>query len=201
MKRITSAVFLCLILIFFFTACTSKDKTAWNEATTKNTIESFKEYMKQFPKGKYGADAQTKIISLTPKIGQPVISDGIKITVTGSHSLPELKGMLGNYKANSGKTFLIVDVEFVNVDKVPRKLPLQKRDAIIIGQDGHQLDADGFTFSKDSAWLLGYGFTNDVATAPGSTFLVSSLAFTLDQASTQSYKFRYRNSQEILLKQ
>src|SRR3989339_1096556 len=198
MKHIKSTVFLCLISIFIFTACTSMDKAEWNEATTKNTIESYKEYMKQFPQGKFVAEAQTKIISLTPKIGQPVISDGIKITVTGSHSLPELKGMLGNYKANSGKTFLIVDVELVNVDKTPRKLSLQKGDAIIISQDGHELDSDGFTLSKDTPWLLGYGFNNDATTEPGATFLVSSLAFTVDLATEQLYKFRYRNSQEIL---
>ena len=42
----------------------------WQQATTANTIESYNDYLREFPQGKYAAQARVKIQSLV----QPVLN-------------------------------------------------------------------------------------------------------------------------------
>ena len=70
-----------LIVLILFAGCSDKDKVAWEKAKSLNTIESYDEYIRMSPKGKFLNDAigQQKLLSgeisgklIGKKTGQPI---------------------------------------------------------------------------------------------------------------------------------
>jgi len=48
-----------------------RDSFFWKQATTVNTIESYNDYLREFPQGGYSAQARQKIQALSPPATQP----------------------------------------------------------------------------------------------------------------------------------
>lgn len=98
-----------LVVMIIFAGCSDKDKVAWEKAKSSNTIESYDEYIRMTPKGKFLNDAlgQQRLLSgeisgklIGKKAGQPISDAYVLLAKT-------VKGATGEKSAQISKSLLV----------------------------------------------------------------------------------------------